>query len=147
MRLARWVWKGSLGFHAYVRTAVLAANLLLLARAMRGAAITVTPEMTYALGPSSFAHHRHGRVLSPLSRTEITSRTRELRCFRRDSQVAEQDGKSGHKRDNHICEQQSTHYNPLSRRLIVVTTPDLIQMFEVAGHTYHQKRQADSSSS
>jgi hypothetical protein len=26
------VWKGAAGFHAYVRTAVLAANLLLLAR-------------------------------------------------------------------------------------------------------------------
>lgn len=32
-RLARCVWKGARGFHAYVRTAVLAANLLLLARA------------------------------------------------------------------------------------------------------------------
>lgn len=31
--LARCVWKGAMGFHAYVRTAVLAANLLLLARA------------------------------------------------------------------------------------------------------------------
>ena len=31
--LARCVWKGAAGFHAYVRTAVLAANLLLLARA------------------------------------------------------------------------------------------------------------------
>lgn len=31
--LARCVWKGATGFHAYVRTAVLAANLLLLARA------------------------------------------------------------------------------------------------------------------
>jgi IS5 family transposase len=31
--LARCVWKGTTGFHAYVRTAVLAANLLLLARA------------------------------------------------------------------------------------------------------------------
>ncbi|HEY2850003.1 MAG TPA: ISNCY family transposase [Gemmatimonadaceae bacterium] len=31
--LARCVWKGARGFHAYVRTAVLAANLLLLARA------------------------------------------------------------------------------------------------------------------
>ena len=31
--LARCVWKGASGFHAYVRTAVLAANLLLLARA------------------------------------------------------------------------------------------------------------------
>ena len=31
--LARCVWKGVAGFHAYVRTAVLAANLLLLARA------------------------------------------------------------------------------------------------------------------
>ena len=31
--LARCVWKGPAGFHAYVRTAVLAANLLLLARA------------------------------------------------------------------------------------------------------------------
>lgn len=31
--LARCVWKGAVGFHAYVRTAVLAANLLLLARA------------------------------------------------------------------------------------------------------------------
>lgn len=30
--LARCVWKGAGGFHAYVRTAVLAANLLLLAR-------------------------------------------------------------------------------------------------------------------
>ncbi|MGH7620439.1 MAG: ISNCY family transposase [Gemmatimonadaceae bacterium] len=30
--LARCVWKGASGFHAYVRTAVLAANLLLLAR-------------------------------------------------------------------------------------------------------------------
>lgn len=30
--LARCVWKGAIGFHAYVRTAVLAANLLLLAR-------------------------------------------------------------------------------------------------------------------
>lgn len=30
--LARCVWKGGRGFHAYVRTAVLAANLLLLAR-------------------------------------------------------------------------------------------------------------------
>jgi IS5 family transposase len=30
--LARCVWKGAVGFHAYVRTAVLAANLLLLAR-------------------------------------------------------------------------------------------------------------------
>jgi IS5 family transposase len=30
--LARCVWKGTPGFHAYVRTAVLAANLLLLAR-------------------------------------------------------------------------------------------------------------------
>jgi len=30
--LARCVWKGSIGFHAYVRTAVLAANLLILAR-------------------------------------------------------------------------------------------------------------------
>ena len=30
--LARCVWKGPTGFHAYVRTAVLAANLLLLAR-------------------------------------------------------------------------------------------------------------------
>lgn len=30
--LARCVWKGAAGFHAYVRTAVLAANLLLLAR-------------------------------------------------------------------------------------------------------------------
>lgn len=30
--LARCVWKGARGFHAYVRTAVLAANLLLLAR-------------------------------------------------------------------------------------------------------------------
>lgn len=30
--LARCVWKGATGFHAYVRTAVLAANLLLLAR-------------------------------------------------------------------------------------------------------------------
>lgn len=30
--LARCVWKGAPGFHAYVRTAVLAANLLLLAR-------------------------------------------------------------------------------------------------------------------
>lgn len=30
--LARCVWKGPIGFHAYVRTAVLAANLLLLAR-------------------------------------------------------------------------------------------------------------------
>ena len=31
--LTRCVWKGAAGFHAYVRTAVLAANLLLLARA------------------------------------------------------------------------------------------------------------------
>ena len=31
--LARCVWKGAAGFHAYVRTAVLAANLLVLARA------------------------------------------------------------------------------------------------------------------
>jgi len=31
--LARCVWKGAAGFHAYVRTAVFAANLLLLARA------------------------------------------------------------------------------------------------------------------
>lgn len=31
--LARCVWKGTSGFHAYVRTAILAANLLLLARA------------------------------------------------------------------------------------------------------------------
>jgi len=31
--LARCVWTGAAGFHAYVRTAVLAANLLLLARA------------------------------------------------------------------------------------------------------------------
>jgi IS5 family transposase len=31
--LARCVWKGARGFHAYVRTAILAANLLLLARA------------------------------------------------------------------------------------------------------------------
>jgi len=31
--LARCVWKGATGFHAYVHTAVLAANLLLLARA------------------------------------------------------------------------------------------------------------------
>ncbi len=31
--LARCVWKGATGFHAYVRTAVLAANLLTLARA------------------------------------------------------------------------------------------------------------------
>jgi len=31
--LARCVWKGATGFHVYVRTAVLAANLLLLARA------------------------------------------------------------------------------------------------------------------
>ena len=31
--LARCVWKGPTGFHSYVRTAVLAANLLLLARA------------------------------------------------------------------------------------------------------------------
>ncbi len=31
--LARCVWKGASGFHAYVRTAVLAANVLLLARA------------------------------------------------------------------------------------------------------------------
>ena len=31
--LARCVWKGARGFHAYVRTAVLAANLLVLARA------------------------------------------------------------------------------------------------------------------
>lgn len=31
--LARCVWKGATGFHAYVRTAVLAANLLVLARA------------------------------------------------------------------------------------------------------------------
>jgi len=31
--LARCVWKGPTGFHAYVRTAVLAANVLLLARA------------------------------------------------------------------------------------------------------------------
>ena len=31
--LARCVWKGATGFHAYVRTAVLAANLVLLARA------------------------------------------------------------------------------------------------------------------
>ena len=31
--LARCVWKGATGFHAYVRTAVVAANLLLLARA------------------------------------------------------------------------------------------------------------------
>jgi IS5 family transposase len=30
--LARCVWKGATGFHAYVRTAVLAANLLTLAR-------------------------------------------------------------------------------------------------------------------
>ncbi|MGQ0649698.1 MAG: ISNCY family transposase [Gemmatimonadaceae bacterium] len=30
--LARCVWKGAIGFHAYVRTAVLAANLLVLAR-------------------------------------------------------------------------------------------------------------------
>jgi IS5 family transposase len=30
--LARCVWKGAAGFHAYVRTAVFAANLLLLAR-------------------------------------------------------------------------------------------------------------------
>ena len=30
--LARCGWKGARGFHAYVRTAVLAANLLLLAR-------------------------------------------------------------------------------------------------------------------
>ena len=30
--LARCVWKGTVGFHAYVRTAVLAANLLVLAR-------------------------------------------------------------------------------------------------------------------
>lgn len=30
--LARCIWKGATGFHAYVRTAVLAANLLLLAR-------------------------------------------------------------------------------------------------------------------
>jgi len=30
--LARCVWKGAAGFHAYVRTAILAANLLLLAR-------------------------------------------------------------------------------------------------------------------
>ncbi len=30
--LARCVWKGAVGFHAYVRTAVLAANLLVLAR-------------------------------------------------------------------------------------------------------------------
>ena len=33
--LARCVWKGAVGFHAYVRTAVLAANLLVLARATR----------------------------------------------------------------------------------------------------------------
>jgi hypothetical protein len=31
--LARCVWKGTAGLHAYVRTAVVAANLLLLARA------------------------------------------------------------------------------------------------------------------
>lgn len=31
--LARCIWKGAAGFHAYVRTAVLAANLLILARA------------------------------------------------------------------------------------------------------------------
>lgn len=31
--LARCVWKGAVGFHAYVRTAILAANLLTLARA------------------------------------------------------------------------------------------------------------------
>ena len=31
--LARCVWKGPAAFHAYVRTAVFAANLLLLARA------------------------------------------------------------------------------------------------------------------
>jgi IS5 family transposase len=31
--LARCVWKSAIGFHAYVRTAVLAANLLVLARA------------------------------------------------------------------------------------------------------------------
>ena len=31
--LARCMWKGAAGFHAYVRTAVLAANLLVLARA------------------------------------------------------------------------------------------------------------------
>ena len=30
--LARCVWKGAIAFHVYVRTAVLAANLLLLAR-------------------------------------------------------------------------------------------------------------------
>lgn len=30
--LARCIWKGAVGFHAYVRTAVLAANLLILAR-------------------------------------------------------------------------------------------------------------------
>jgi IS5 family transposase len=30
--LARCIWKGAVGFHAYVRTAVLAANLLTLAR-------------------------------------------------------------------------------------------------------------------
>ena len=30
--LARCVWKGAVGFHAYVRTAVLAANLVVLAR-------------------------------------------------------------------------------------------------------------------
>lgn len=33
--LARCVWKGAAGFHAYVRTAVLTANLLLLARIRR----------------------------------------------------------------------------------------------------------------
>ena len=33
--LARCVWKGATGFHAYVRTAVFAANVLLLARARR----------------------------------------------------------------------------------------------------------------
>ncbi len=33
--LARCIWKGAAGFHAYVRTAVLAANLLVLARAQR----------------------------------------------------------------------------------------------------------------
>ena len=32
LRLARCVWKGAAGFHAYVRTAVLAANLLRLTR-------------------------------------------------------------------------------------------------------------------
>src|SRR5439155_26672950 len=38
--LARCVWKGAVGFHAYVRTAMLAANLLVLAPARTAERLT-----------------------------------------------------------------------------------------------------------